>query len=91
MNLNTESEREENFFLVGMTIGGLIIGGFTFIMMRGLHRQYLRKLVSSVNLKTELINWIITDGVNLDRWEFEKEFNERAKFVIIAHNIQQEG
>lgn len=89
MRLKLDNEREETFFIAGAAIGGFLSGLAMWAISSQLHRYKLQKIISSMNLKTELINWIIKEGINLDRWEFEKEFRERAQFVVIVHNMEE--
>lgn len=66
-------------FIVGVAIG------FTFGYLYQLGSKIVLKeaLDSDIIVRTELINWIVTDGVRLDPDEFRKKFAERATFINI--------
>jgi len=87
MQFKIETQKEADLICVGAVLGGTVVGLTTFFVMRNLRKGFVRNLISNMNLKTELLNWVISDGIDMERWEFEREFKERARFLMLVERI----
>lgn len=74
-------ETANDVALVGL---GILIGGLlatSHMLVR--RKREVDGLVDEMNLRTELINWVITEGVYLEGEQFFPQFSEKASFINI--------
>lgn len=65
---------------------GWLLGGIgTYFLLMGARRDLILKMLDDVNLRTDLINWIVTVGVYLPEEEFTQQFQEKATFINIVY------
>lgn len=77
---------DEKEFQQGMVVGATLVATVAYVFIAHIHRKN-RRMLENVTLKTELLNWIVKEGSDLERWEFKKQFEERAKFIIITEQV----
>ena len=67
-------------YLLGFTMGYVIATCY----MVGTKAELREALIDDINLRTDLINWIVQEGILLDAGEFRTTFAEKAEFINIV-------
>ena len=76
------AQREFKFLIFGMCLGGVLVYDY----LSNIQKQLNDRFVDECNLRTDLLNWITTEGIYLEEDEFFPQYTERARFInIVTH------
>lgn len=74
--MNDEAKRIALCALLGFTMGSC-----WYVWRQG---KVLKKAIEQNNMKVQLINWMVSEGLELDRYEFVEEFMLRREFIKLT-------
>lgn len=75
-------DRDIELLLTGGTLGASLV---YFLMLKA-RKKMVHLVIEDLNLRTDLINWIVSEGVYLEEDDFFSQYKEKAMFVKIVTN-----
>lgn len=69
-----------NAFLLGTVIGGVCVSTFQL----WLRKKIVDHLIDDINIRTDLLNWVVSEGVYMEVDKFWPMYNEHATFINIV-------
>ena len=70
-------------------ITALATGLGMYVWFRRETETFVKQMTDEINMRTDLINWLSSEGVYLDAEDFWPAFSERAKFINIVTLVQE--
>lgn len=89
--MNVKVKEDWPIFTAGLVAGGLIFGSIMYNFMLNGRRAFINRLIEESTLKTELLNWMVEEGIYLEGEEFYPQYQERAKFLNLVLHVEDDN